>query len=221
MEFLVLRKGEIKGIMEKAVVLNGKYVRLEPMDFIHVDGLTQASSSDISLYKWSPVPQGKEEVHKYIQTAIEWREAGKAIPYVIIRISDGAMIGSTRFWNLDKWLWKPDSPRYNWQFPDTCEIGYTWLSSSAVRTSANTEAKLLLLTMAFEEWQSFSVYLCADARNTRSREAIERIGAKFEGILRSHRLAIDGIPRDTARYSIVISEWPAVKKHLEKLLERK
>ncbi len=122
---------------------------------------------------------------------------------------------------MEKWLWRPGSPRFNWEFPDTCEIGYTWLSGSAVRTPANTEAKLLLLTMAFEKWKSFSVYLCADARNTRSRNAIERIGAKLEGILRSHRLAIDGIPRDTARYSIIMSEWPAVKTHLLELLERK
>ena len=207
--------------MEKSVALKGKYVWLEPMEFRHADGLTSASASDISLYKWSPVPQGKEEMSKYIQTAIDWREAGKAEPFVIFRISDGAVIGSTRIWNLEKWLWKPENPRYNWEFPDTCEIGYTWLSSSAVRTPANTEAKLLLLNMVFEKWHSFSVYLCADARNIRSRDAIERIGAKFEGILRSHRLAIDGIPRDTARYSILASEWPDVKMHLELLLERK
>ncbi len=75
--------------------------------------------------------------------------------------------------------------------------------------------------MAFEKWQSFSVYLCTDVRNTRSRNAIERIGAKFEGILRAHRLAADGIPRDTARYSILAAEWPGIKMHLEQLLERK
>lgn len=207
--------------MEKSVILNGKRIRLEPMDFSHVDGLTAASAADPDLYKWSPVPQGKEEVLKYIQTAIEWREDGKAEPFVITRVSDGVVIGSTRLFNLEKWLWKPGSKRYNWAFPDTCEIGYTWLSNSAVRTAANTEAKLLLLQMAFEKWQSFSVYLCTDVRNTRSRNAIERIGAKFEGILRAHRLAVDGIPRDTTRYSILAAEWPEVKMHLEQLLERK
>src|SRR5277367_6271715 len=155
--------------MEKSAILKGKYVWLEPMGFSHTDGLASASASDISLYKWSPVPQGKEEVRKYIQTAIDLRDAGKAEPFVIIRVSDGAVIGSTRLWNLDRWLWKPDSPRYNGEFPDTCEIGYTWLSISAVKTAANTEAKLLLLTMAFEKWKSLCVYLCADVRNTRSR----------------------------------------------------
>ncbi len=207
--------------MKTSVVLKGKYVRLESMDFRHTEGLAAASALDPSLYKWSPVPQGQDEVHKYIQTAIEWREAGKAVPFVIVRELDDVVIGSTRFFNLEKWLWKPGSSRFNWEFPDTCEIGYTWLSGSAVRTPANTEAKLLLLTMAFEKWKSFSVNLCADARNTRSREAIERIGAKFEGILRSHRLAVDGIPRDTARFSIILSEWPEIKLYLEKLLDRK
>ena len=207
--------------MEKSAILKGKYVRLEPMDIRHADGLVSASASDPILYKWSPVPQGKEEVLKYIQTAIEWREAGKAEPFVVIREKDGVVIGSTRIWNLERWLWKPGNPKYNSGNPDTCEIGYTWLSSSAVRTPANTEAKLLLLKKIFEEWQSASVYLCADVRNARSRAAIERIGAKFEGILRSHRLAIDNIPRDTARYSIIAAEWPAIKMNLEQMLEGK
>jgi N-acetyltransferase len=207
--------------MEKSDTLKGKWIQLEPMDFSHADGLTAASAADPDLYKWSPVPQGKEEVLKYIQTATEWRDAGKAEPFVITRLSDGVVVGSTRFFNLEKWLWKPGSRRYNWAYPDTCEIGYTWLSSSAVRTATNTEAKLLLLQMAFEKWQSFSVYLCTDVRNTRSRNAIERIGAKFEGILRAHRLAVDGIPRDTARYSILAAEWPGLKTHLEYLMERK
>ncbi|HSZ35015.1 MAG TPA: GNAT family protein [Puia sp.] len=207
--------------MEKSVTLQGKWIRLEPMDFSHSDGLAAAAALDRDLYKWSPVLQGKDQAHKYIQTAIEWREAGKADPFVIVREHDGLVIGSTRLWNLEKWAWSPDSPRFGWKFPDTCEIGYSWLSSTAVRTAANTEAKLLLLTKAFEKWESFSVYLCADARNTRSREAIERIGAKFEGILRAHRLAVDGIPRNTARYSILAEEWPAVKMHLEQMLERR
>ncbi len=207
--------------MEKSVTLQGKGIRLEPMDFSHIDGLVAAAAMDRDLYKWSPVMEGKEQARKYIQTAIEWRDAGKADPFVVVRQIDGMVIGSTRLWNLEKWAWSPDSSRFGWKFPDTCEIGYTWLSSSAIRTAANTEAKLLLLTKAFEKWETFSVYLCADARNTRSRNAIERIGAKFEGILRAHRLAVDGIPRDTARYSIIAAEWPVVKMHLEQLLERK
>jgi N-acetyltransferase len=207
--------------LEKTGILRGNHIRLEPLDNQHAEGLVSAAASDNSLYKWSPVPQGLDEVLNYIQTAKDLRETGKAVPFAIVRISDNLVIGSTRFWNLDRWLWKPGTSRYASEFPDTCEIGYTWLSSSAIRTAANTEAKLLLLKLAFEKWQSLSVYLCADARNIRSRSAIERIGARFEGILRSHRLAVDNIPRDTARYSIIASEWPTVKMHLEQLLERK
>ncbi len=111
--------------MEKSVILKGKWVQLEPMNISHADGLVAASAADPDLYNWSPVPQGKEEVLKYIQTAIEWREMGKAEPFAIVRVSDGAVIGSTRLWNLENWLWKPGSPRFHSNFPDTCEIGYT------------------------------------------------------------------------------------------------
>jgi len=104
--------------------------------------------------------------------------------------------------------------------PDTCEIGYTWLTRSAIRTAANTEAKLLMLTHAFETWQVLRVCLHTDVRNQRSRAAIERIGGKFEGILRAHRMAADYIARDSARFSIVAAEWPEVKQRLSQLVDR-
>ncbi|HEY4935235.1 MAG TPA: GNAT family protein [Puia sp.] len=207
--------------METEGLLYGNHIYLEPIDNRHAEGLISAAALDISLYQWSPVPQGKDEVYKYIQTALSLRDAGTAVPFAIIRVKDGAVIGSTRLWNLERWAWKPGNTRYGREFPDVCEIGYTWLTSSAIRTAANTEAKLLLLKLAFEKWQVFQVCLHADARNSRSRASIERIGGKFEGLLRAHRLAIDNIPRDSARYSIVASEWPAVKMHLEQLLGRK
>src|SRR5262249_57372750 len=106
------------------------------------------------------------------------------------------------------------------QTPDVCEIGYTWLTRSAIRTPANTEAKFLMLRHAFEVWQVFRVCLHTDARNQRSRAAFERIGAQFEGILRAYRLAIDYIPRNSARYSIVAAEWPGVKAKLTAFLDR-
>jgi len=102
--------------------------------------------------------------------------------------------------------------------PDACEIGYTWLTRSAIRTASNTEAKLLMLTYAFEVWHVLRVCFHTDARNQRSRAALERIGAKFEGILRAHRMAADYIPRDSMRFSIVAGEWPRVKKRLNQLL---
>ena len=104
--------------------------------------------------------------------------------------------------------------------PDTCEIGYTWLAREALRTGANTEMKRLMLTHAFEVWRVRSVCLHTDVRNQRSRNAIQRIGGTFEGVLRAHRLAVDQSPRDSARFSITAAEWPAVRQHLEDLAAR-
>jgi len=206
--------------LEKQSTLRGKYIYLEPMEKHHTAGLAEASAPDPALYKWSPVPQGIEEVTKYIQTGIDLRKSGSALPFVIIRVEDSTIIGSTRFWNLERWIWQPGHERYGRVYPDACEIGYTWLTRSAIRTAANTEAKLLLLKLAFEKWEVFRVCLHADSRNIRSCAAIERLGAKFEGILRAHRLAVDIIPRDSARYSIVASEWPEVKVHLVNLCQK-
>ncbi len=180
----------------------------------HADALVAASAVDPSLYQWSAVPLGDVETARYIETALAWRDAGTAVPFVTIRLSDGAIIGSTRFFDLETWAWPPGHPRHAGAFPDVCEIGYTWFTRSAIRTAANTEAKLLMLTHAFESWQMLRVCLHTDARNQRSRAAIERIGGKFEGILRSHRLAVDFTPRDSARFSIVAAEWPEVKRRL-------
>jgi RimJ/RimL family protein N-acetyltransferase len=199
-------------------VLTGRYVRLEPLGHCHLDGLVSAAAADPSLYTWSPIPQGALEATRYINTAIEWHEAGTAVSFAIIRIEDHSLLGSTRFFNLERWPWPPGHARHGRQHPDACEIGHTWLTRSAIRTGANTEAKLLLLTHAFETWQMLRVCLHADARNLRSRSAIERIGGKFEGILRAHRMAADFTARDSARYSIVAEEWPEAKLRLTKKL---
>jgi RimJ/RimL family protein N-acetyltransferase len=166
------------------------------------------------------VPQGKDEALAYVNTALAWRDAGTAVPFAIVRALDDVVLGSTRFFLLEYWAWPKGHPRHGRDFPDASEIGYTWLSSQAIRTPANTESKLLMLMHAFEAWDSLRVCLHTDARNLRSRAAIERIGGQFEGILRSHRMAADFIARDSARYSIVASEWPAVKQRLLQLLNR-
>ena len=135
----------------------------------------------------------------------------------MVRADDAAVIGSTRFFDLQYWAWPEDRARSG---PDTCEIGFTWLSPKAIRTGANTEMKRLMLTHAFETWQVSSVSLHTDARNQRSRQAMERIGARFEGILRAHRLGTDGKPRDSARFSVTAADWPAVRQHLDELATR-
>jgi RimJ/RimL family protein N-acetyltransferase len=199
-------------------VLSGTHVRLEPLDRCHIDGLVAASATDPSLYQWSPVPQGRAEATRYVDTALAWRDAGTALAFATVRVDDGVVIGSTRFFDLERWAWPPGHSRYARHAPDACEIGYTWVTRPAIRTKANTEAKLLMLTHAFETWEVLRVCLHTDVRNQRSRAAIERIGGKFEGILRAHRMAADFIARDSARYSIVATEWPDVKRRLAQLL---
>jgi len=200
--------------------LQGKHTRLEPLDHRHIDGFVAAAGDDAALYQWSPVPRGKVEAATYVNTALAWRDAGTSVPFAIVRDEDNAILGSTRFWNIERWAWPPSHPSHGRRAPDACEIGYTWLTRTALRTVANTEAKFLMLTHAFEVWQVVRVCFHTDARNQRSRAAIERIGGQFEGILRAHRMAADYIPRDSVRYSIIAPEWPAVKQRLLQLMER-
>jgi N-acetyltransferase len=204
-----------------APVLSGRTIRLEPLSHAHAGALTAASAGDPELYRWSAVPQGREAVSRYIDTALAWREAGTALAFAHVRIADGALLGSTRFFDMERWAWPAGHPRHGRRDPDVCEIGYTWLTPSAIRTSANTEAKLLMLAHAFEVWDVLRVCLHTDARNKRSQAAIERIGGKFEGVLRTHRMAADFIPRDSFRYSIIAAEWPGAKQKLTELLERR
>src|ERR1700730_7521540 len=124
------------------LLLQGKHVRLEPLARHHAEGLAAAAAVDRSLYQWSPVPHGETEVSKYVDTALAWRDAGTAVPFAIVRVDDNTVIGSTRFWNMERWSWPPGHASHGRSTPDVCEIGYTWLVRSAVRTAANTEAKM-------------------------------------------------------------------------------
>jgi N-acetyltransferase len=211
----------VRAMKSNGLLLHGKYVRLEPLERHHAEGLAAAAAADPSLYQWSPVPQGESEARKYIDTALAWRDAGTAVPFATVRVDDGTVIGSTRFFNLERWSWPPGHASHGRSAPDVCEIGYTWLTRSAVRTAANTEAKMLMLTHAFETWHVLCVCFHTDSRNARSRAALERIGGQFEGVLRAHRMAADYIARDSVRYSILAAEWPAVKQRLVDLMARK
>lgn len=204
----------------ESFTLQGKHVRLEPLQPLHIDGLAAAAANDRDLYRWSPVPQTKNEAKAYVETALAWQEAGTAVSFAIVRKLDSVIIGSTRFFNIERWAWPPAHPLHGRQTPDACEIGYTWYARSAIRTAANTETKLLMLRHAFEAWRLVRVCFHTDVRNERSRAALERIGGRFEGILRAHRMAADFIPRDSARYSILPSEWPHVKQRLLQFIDR-
>lgn len=199
-------------------VLHGTHVRLEPLERAHIAGLVAAAGRDLALYQWSAVPQGTAEMARYVESALAGREAGTALPFATVRIADGAVVGSSRFFDIERWSWPSGHAWAARSGPEGCEIGYTWLAASAMRTAANTEAKLLMLTHAFDEWGVQRVCFHTDVRNERSRTALARIGARFEGVLRAHRLGADLTARDSARFSIVAAEWPGVKQRLRELL---
>jgi RimJ/RimL family protein N-acetyltransferase len=206
--------------MDAFPAIKGNYVTLEPLGRSHCDGLVAAAAADSSLYAWSPVPQGREEVSKYIDTALAWRDAGTAVPFAIVLTASDEVVGSTRFWNIERWQWPQSHPSHGRLTPDACEIGYTWLARSAIRTAANTEAKFMMLRHAFEVWVVLRVCFHTDKRNQPSRAALERIGGRFEGVLRAHRMAADFTPRDSVRYSILAGEWPGVKQRLQERLSQ-
>ena len=197
--------------------LTGDVIRLEPLRQRHAGGLAAAAAGAGDLYRMTRVPTTEADAAGYIAMAEEGRDAGTAAPFAVIRLADETVIGSTRLWDLQWWPWPEGHARFGHDGPDTCEIGHTWLAPAAIRTGANTEMKRLMLTHAFEAWDVLSVCFHTDARNERSAAAIQRIGGRFEGILRSHRLATDLSARDSARYSITAAEWPAVRARLAEL----
>ena len=197
--------------------LSGRHVRLEPLHAKHAVGLAAAAAGDPELYRLSRVPLSADAARQYVAAAETARQAGTAAPFAVIRLTDETVIGSTRLFDLQRWAWPEGHARHGHDGPDTCEIGHTWLAASAIRTGANTEMKRLMLTLAFEIWDVQSVCFHTDARNERSRRALARIGARYEGTLRSHRLAADGGPRDSARFAITAADWPAVRAHLGEL----
>ena len=220
--------------MKPIGVLESALVRLEPLGLQHVDALAAAAGEDPGLYALAPVPTDAAGMRRYVETALAEAEAGRAIPFAIVRRrqagapSAGVAVGSTRFMSLEWWTW-PAGPvrvageprrREAGDPPDVVEIGHAWLAASSLRTEVNTAACLLLMTHAFEDWRVHRLTLKTDARNARSRAAIERLGGRFEGILRAHLPAADGIVRDTAMFSIVAPEWPAAKLRLESALAR-
>ena len=210
--------------MPLPVYLHGRTVRLEPLAERHIEALTTAAAEDRSSYAFTPVPHGLDATARYVADALAAQAAGRALPFATVRTSDGAVVGSTRFCELDYWqgpvIWPP-APRGPVgdpvaAVPDAAEIGATWLSARAQGTGINTEAKLLMLRHAFETWGVRRVSMRADARNARSRAAIERLGAVLEGVHRAHSRGLDGQVRGTAFYSILDEEWPAARIALER-----
>ncbi len=192
----------------KPVVLEGKHVRLEPMTEEHVPGLAQVG---VGQAFWDFMLYGNiktvEDMHNWVLDILSRAEKGTDLPFVVIHRASGRIAGATRYLNIvpkDRGL----------------EIGGTWYGLEFQRTPVNTESKYLLLRHAFETLGCIRVQLKTDSRNVRSQKAIERLGAVKEGVLRNHMILSDGRYRASVFYSIIDTEWPAVRKRLEQMLER-
>jgi RimJ/RimL family protein N-acetyltransferase len=187
------------------VTLEGRHVRLEPLARGHLAGLARVGL-DEELWRWSPMPmRTTEEMAAYVETALQEQERGVALPFAILEKATGRAIGSTRYGNIDR-------------VHHRVEIGWTWVARDWQRTAMNTEAKYLLLKHAFETLGCLRVELKTDSLNEQSRAAILRIGAKEEGIFRNHMITESGRIRHSVYFSIIESEWPAVKARLETML---
>ena len=183
------------------VTLDGMHVRLEPLSLAHVPELCKVGLDD-ELWKITmTLIRNKEEMKQYVETALRSQELGTAIPFATIDKKSGRVAGSTRFVNIDK-----NNRRV--------EIGWTWLGKEFQRTHVNTEAKYLMLKHAFEVWGCFRVEFITDVINEKSRNALKRIGATEEGVLRRHQITATGRVCDSIYYSILDHEWPGVKRML-------
>jgi len=201
-----------------SLVLRGPTVMLRLLSVADASALAVAASESRDQYVYTRVPDGVEDAKRYIELALVDHEAGRRIPFAIIW--HDRVVGSTSYLDVQRWRWPAGSPPQRADHPDAVEIGATWLAASAQRTRCNTEAKHLLLSHAFDVWQVHRVALKTDERNARSRRAIERLGAMFEGIRRGDMPGQDGSVRSSAYYSIMRAEWPAVRKKLEDALNR-
>jgi N-acetyltransferase len=183
------------------ITLEGRHVILSPLTMAHAEALVAAASDGELWNSAVTIIPDADGVESYIEAAFTGQSLGKELPFVIINKSSNEIVGTTRFYEI----------RSN---DRAAAIGYTWLARSAQRTSINTEAKLLLLTHAFETWQCRRVELITDVLNEQSRAAILRLGAKQEGILRKHLILRSGRSRDSVVFSIIDSEWPEVRAGL-------
>lgn len=188
-----------------SIVLENAHVRLEPLAAAHADDLADAT---IGLeHAWYTSVPSPEDVAADIAERLAWREAGTMNPWAIRSLDTGRVVGETTFCNIDQ-------PNRH------VEIGHTWIAVGAQRTAVNTASKLLLLGHAFQDCDAIAVEFRTHWHNRQSREAIARLGAKQDGILRNHRIGPDGTFRDTVVFSILPSEWPTVRLGLEERLAR-
>ena len=189
------------------VTLRGAHATLEPLQREHVGALREAAEDGELWRLWYTSVPAPDRVEAYVSTALKLRENAHEMPFVVRENGDGTIVGSTRYMNV-----VPEHRRV--------EIGTTWYAKRVQRTAVNTDCKLLLLTHAFEVLECIAVEFRTSWFNFRSREAIARLGAKQDGVLRNHQITPDGVYRDTVVFSILESEWPQVKRNLRFMLDR-
>jgi RimJ/RimL family protein N-acetyltransferase len=199
--------------------LRGPEVALRPLAVDDAEELASAASECREHYGYSSVPDGLDEARRYIERALRQRDAGRRLPFKILW--RGRVVGSTGYSDYQTWEWPVGSSLRRTDRPDAVEIGFTWLAASAQRTPCNTEAKYLLLAHAFDVWDVHRASFRTDERNERSRRAVERLGARLEGIRLADTPGRDGAVRNSAYYSILRADWPAVRERLTGFLARR
>ena len=187
------------------VTLTGNHVRLEPMRPVHAAALLEAGRST-EIWAWMPArPLTAQTMDRWLEKALQAEAQGREYPFVVVRLEDDRVIGSSRYLDVQ-------------EEDRTVEIGWTWYSPDAWGGVVNPEAKYLLMRHAFDDWRAIRVALKTDIKNIHSQAAIKKLGARYEGTLRNHRIRPDGSYRDTVVFSVIGSEWPRVKTRLEERL---
>jgi N-acetyltransferase len=194
-------------LQAQPLVLEGHGIRLEPLTDQHVDALAQAAGDGRLWELWYVAVPTPEKMGAYVADALNGQRDGTMLPWIVRDVASDRIIGSTRYHDIVPAI-------------DRVEIGYTWYAQSRQRTHVNTTCKLLLLRHAFETLGCKVVGLRTDNFNFRSQRAIEALGAKKDGVIRHYGARRDGTVRDTVMYSILASEWPDVRRHLELRLHR-
>ena len=170
------------------------------MSTVDAEAFAAAAAESREHYDFNPVPDGLANARRYIERALRQRDDGRRMPFTVVWRN--RVVGSTSYSEFQPWEWPAPSQMQRLDQPDAVEVGYTWLAASAQRTRCNTEAKWLLFTHAFDVWNVYRVCLRTDERNARSRRAIERLGARFEGIRRADMPGQDGTVRNSAFYCV-------------------
>lgn len=193
---------------EAPVTLTGHHVQLVPLSLSHLEALQRAVQDGEPWKVWCTSVPRPETMQADIERRLDLQKRGTMLPYAVVSLPENRIVGMTTFMNIDR-----VGPRV--------EIGSTWYAASVQRTAVNTEAKKLLLSYAFDELDCLAVEFRTHVLNQRSRRAIERLGAKLDGVLRCHQRLADGSLRDTCVYSVTAAEWPAVRNHLHWCLTEK